>query len=44
MDNTKICYFIRFEDGAIYSHYGTKEEAVDMAEELKELHGDYIIT
>ena len=45
MDNTKICWIIRFTDGTLASYYGAKDGAIAKAEGLKDLYGgDYIIT
>lgn len=44
MDNTKICWIIRFTDGTLTSYYGAKDGAIAKAEKLKNLYGgDYII-
>lgn len=45
MNNTRICWIIRFTDGTLASYYGAKDGAIAKAEELKDLYGgDYIIT
>lgn len=44
MNNTRICWIIRFTDGTLASYYGAKDGAIAKAEELKDLYGgDYII-
>ena len=44
MNNTRICWIIRFADGTLASYYGAKDGAIAKAEGLKDLYGgDYII-
>lgn len=39
-----ILWIIRFTDGTLASHYGSRDNAETMAEEKKDLYGgDYII-
>ena len=43
-EEEKTIWIIRYADGYIQSHYGTRKEAEAMAEERCILHeGDYII-
>lgn len=42
MDNTKICWIIRFTDGTLASYYGAKDGAIAKAEGLKDLYGGEI--
>ncbi len=45
MNNTRICWIIRFADGTLASYYGAKDGAIAKAEGLKDLYGgEYIIT
>lgn len=44
MEAKKVIWIIRFSDGTLASKYGIREEAVQAAEEKKDLYGgDYEI-
>lgn len=45
MENKKILWIIRYSDGTLASFFGTKEEAIEVAEKRKSITGDdYVIS